>query len=373
MLMPSTSKRADEIVQYIMDWIYVYSPPEMLQSDNGGYIKGAFETILTSYRIKIKHGHPRTPQGQGLVEQANGVVLNQLAKWKTKTGSSEWVNSLLIIQMGINNTRHSATLKTPYEIVFGREMVTSALVQETVNWWENRQSPSNTDSASDGAESETEAEANDSDSHSSILSLNRALDEDSGIIANLQSVDITTLPPKLRERVQNFLTKRECKDYQQVDSDQQELEVKESEIEKPESEESDPQQMEVEANIRDKIQVKVTAYGAIVRERMATRYNRRHNVEIFEVGDIISVGIPQEDRAKTDNKRHCCRIIMKPHPDRHQLLSQYGILIVLYPTKVLQQASQILEHEFPLLNAKNIQHQKTISLANAARQASTSV
>ena len=91
-----------------------------------------------------------------------------------------------------------------------------------------------------------------------------------------------------------------------MDSDHQELEVEESEIEKPESEESDPQQMEVEANIQDKIQVEVSAYGAIVRERMATRYNRGHNVEIFEVGDIISVGIPQEDRAKTDNKRHCC-------------------------------------------------------------------
>ena len=212
MLMPSTSKRVDEIVQYITDWIYVYGPPEMLQSDNGGDIKGAFETILQFYRIKIKYGHPRTPQGQGLVEQANGVVLNQLAKWKTDTGSSEWVNSLPIIQMGINNTKHSVTLKAPYEIVFGRKMVTSALVQEPVNWWENRQSPSNTDSASDGAESQTEAEANVSDSYSCNLSLNRALDEDSRMIANFQSVDITTLPPKLRERVQNFLTKRECKD-----------------------------------------------------------------------------------------------------------------------------------------------------------------
>ena len=34
---------------------------------------------------------------QKLVEQANGVVQNRLAKWKTDTGSSEWVNSLPII------------------------------------------------------------------------------------------------------------------------------------------------------------------------------------------------------------------------------------------------------------------------------------
>ena len=104
-----------------------------------------------------------------------------------------------------------------------------------------------------------------------------------------------------------------------------------------------------------------------------TRYNKRHNVEIFEVEDIISVGIPREDRAKTDNKRLYCRIIAKPHPDRHQLLSQYGILIGLYPTKALQRASPMLEHEFPIFSAENIEHQTTITLANAARQASTSV
>ena len=90
--------------------------------------------------------------------------------------------------------------------------------------------------------------------------------------------------------------------------------------------------MEVEANIRYKIQVEVTARGAIIPERMATRYNKCHNVEIFEIGDIISVGISREDRAKTDNRRLYCRIIARPHPHRHKLLSKYGILIGLYPT-----------------------------------------
>ena len=118
------------------------------------------------------------------------------------------------------------------------------------------------------------------DSNSNILYLNRALAEDASIIANFQSIDITTLPPKLRERVQNFLAERECEDYEQLDSDHEELlepeeseveesEVEESEVEELEPEELDYQQMEVESNIRDKIQVEVTVRGAIVRERMA--------------------------------------------------------------------------------------------------------
>ena len=78
----------------------------------------------------------------------------------------------------------------------------------------------------------------------------------------------------MRERVQNFLAEGECEDYEQLDSDHEELEPEESEVEESEVEELEPeeldyQQMEVESNIRDKIQVEVTAGGAIVRERMA--------------------------------------------------------------------------------------------------------
>ena len=133
-LTPATSKTADEIMEPIAEWIYAYGPPEMLQSDNGSHFKGAVDYLLKAHGIKVKHGQPRNPQVQGLLKQANGVVRSRLAKWKTETGSSGWVNALPLIQMGINNTKHSATLKTPYEIVFGRKMVATGLVPESVNW-----------------------------------------------------------------------------------------------------------------------------------------------------------------------------------------------------------------------------------------------
>ena len=61
------------------------------------------------------------------------------------------------------------------------------------------------------------------------------------------------------------------------------------------------------------------------------------------VGDLVSVGIPRLDKAKTDNKRLYCRIIAKPQPERHQLICQFEILKGLYPTKSLQQASEMLD------------------------------
>ena len=68
------------------------------------------------------------------------------------------------------------------------------------------------------------------------------------------------------------------------------------------------------------------------RGKIATRYNTWHHVEVFGVGDLVSVGIPREDRAKTDNKRLYYRTIAKP---RHQLLCKYDIWHGLYPSKAL--------------------------------------
>ena len=59
---------------------------------------------------------------------------SRLSIWKTETGSSKWVKALPIIQMGINSIKHSATLKTPYEIVFGQKTVTTVLELERVDW-----------------------------------------------------------------------------------------------------------------------------------------------------------------------------------------------------------------------------------------------
>ena len=64
--------------------------------------------------------------------------------------------------------------------------------------------------------------------------------KDASIIANFQSIDITTLPPKLHQRVEYLHAERECEDYEQLDSDR---ELEESELEESEPKESDHQQM----------------------------------------------------------------------------------------------------------------------------------
>lgn len=48
-------------------------------------------------------------------------------------------------------------------------------------------------------------------------------------------------------------------------------------------------------NARGDLNSQVQARGLIVRTRMANRYNQRHAVHVFSIGDIVSVGIPRED------------------------------------------------------------------------------
>jgi len=85
--------------------------------------------------------------------------------------------------------------------------------------------------------------------------------------------------------------------------------------------------------------------GQVVREWMAQRYNKRHAVHIFAVGDMVSVGIPREDRAKTDNKLAICKSYCKTTARAPPTINQvwyHGILVNVYPTKDLQPATDLM-------------------------------
>jgi hypothetical protein len=60
-----------------------------MQADNGKESKGAILILLWKYGIQVVNGVPRSPQTQGLVEQANGVVENKLRLWKMNHSSTD--------------------------------------------------------------------------------------------------------------------------------------------------------------------------------------------------------------------------------------------------------------------------------------------
>jgi transposase InsO family protein len=94
------------------------TPPKIVQCDNGKEFKGALLILLRKYGIQVINGAPRSPQTQGLVEQANGVVEAKLRAWKMDHGSTEWADGLLEVTLAINTQKHSTIGFAPAELLF---------------------------------------------------------------------------------------------------------------------------------------------------------------------------------------------------------------------------------------------------------------
>lgn len=118
-----TSKRAIEIADGFSMFVRHYDVPDILQTDNGREFKGALLIFLKRHRIRLINGRPRTPQTQGLVEQANGVVKDKLRKWQEENGSNAWAHALTEVTLFMNRQHHSGLPKrtSPYEVMFGRK------------------------------------------------------------------------------------------------------------------------------------------------------------------------------------------------------------------------------------------------------------
>ena len=89
-----------------------------MQADNGKEFKGALLLLLRKYGIQVVNGAPRSPQTQGLVEQANGVVENKLRAWKMDHRSTEWKDGLLEVVLAMNTQIHSTIGCSPAELLF---------------------------------------------------------------------------------------------------------------------------------------------------------------------------------------------------------------------------------------------------------------
>ncbi|KAF8442542.1 hypothetical protein BGX38DRAFT_781639 [Terfezia claveryi] len=91
---------------------------------------------------------------------------------------------------------------------------------------------------------------------------------------------------------------------------------------------------------------------------MVKRYEQQHIIEIFAIGDIVSVHVPRQDRHGTDDRRLYCLVVRKPHPNRHALLTTYGLLDRHYPTRELLRVSDSLD-------APNIQTLKGFNVSTS--------
>lgn len=107
-----------------------------------------------------------------------------------------------------------------------------------------------------------------------------------------------------------------------------------------------------------------------VRTRMKNKYARNHKVVVFQENDIVTLRIPKEDRAATDNHRVVVMLKSILHEGRHQIQTRFGILDRLYPTGELNAVPLVDQKHYKadLLAAPS----KNISLHAVAGKIATS-
>jgi hypothetical protein len=111
------------------------------------------------------------------------------------------------------------------------------------------------------------------------------------------------------------------------------------------------------------------AIAATQRARVAMirKYTKKHDIQHFDIGAIVSLKIPREDRTSTDNKRIFARILEEPYLYRYQVITVSGIIKRLIPTKSLRVVEQALWADILIPTST-----KQVALGLAAREASTS-
>lgn len=100
---------------------------------------------------------------------------------------------------------------------------------------------------------------------------------------------------------------------------------------------------------------------------MAQKYSKRHDIQHFEIGDIVSLKVFREDRTSTNNQRLFRRILNKLYPYRYKVVTLSRNLKRLILTKELGIVQKAL-----WLDINIPESIKEVILGLAAKEASTS-
>jgi transposase InsO family protein len=116
------NKEAETVADILVSEIYcVFGAPQSLVTDNGAEFKNRLNNRLSKlYRVNKIHTTPYVPRSNGLVEQHNRTLKDQLYHF-VNTQHSDWDQYLATLQLMYNTTVNAATGMTPMWCMFGRE------------------------------------------------------------------------------------------------------------------------------------------------------------------------------------------------------------------------------------------------------------
>lgn len=120
-LRPLKTKKSEEVSACIKDIMYLFGPPSILHTDNGGEFVSLDSLIQQEgWSTHIVKGRPYHPESQGSVERANRDVLELLKGILLDNVALDWVSALQQIQYIKNISHHRTIEMSPHQAVFGQ-------------------------------------------------------------------------------------------------------------------------------------------------------------------------------------------------------------------------------------------------------------
>ena len=115
-------KSADTIAKVMMEDIFLrHGPPVVLFTDNGTeFINDTLQQVIELLNIKHTKCVPANPQSNGLVENHNKTLLNQLQSF-VEARLTDWDKYLGVCRYSYNTEVNPNTGISPYSMLYGRE------------------------------------------------------------------------------------------------------------------------------------------------------------------------------------------------------------------------------------------------------------
>ena len=113
-----------EVIEFITEYIiHRFGIPQTLTTDQGSsFMSKEVRDFAESYKIKILNSSPYYAQANGQAESSNKIVI-KLIKKKIEENPKRWHEVLSEVLWAYRISRHGATKVTPFELVYGQQVV----------------------------------------------------------------------------------------------------------------------------------------------------------------------------------------------------------------------------------------------------------
>lgn len=118
-------QKAEVFVEMLEGYLCRYGPPEILLTDNGPQFKNQHVgKLLKLFGVKHEFSTPEHSESNAVVERAIQTVEEKLnLAIVTESDAQNWDRLLAIVTFAINTSINQTTQYTPYELMFGRELI----------------------------------------------------------------------------------------------------------------------------------------------------------------------------------------------------------------------------------------------------------